>query len=160
MEKFLKDKNLWQKGKLRIFIWMREIKKILIALKWIVVTNQRKTGLTFCFIAIWKEVKSQFHWSTKSCFSGMGPYWPHFQLKVRDSVTSSTKAFNNRLCASGLTNTAYLIRNEKESPRWRIHSLTGSAINSIVSLFSQIRKQKAVSLYCFFRPLPAICYIK
>ena len=31
----------------------------------------------------------QFHWSTKSCFSGMGPHWPHFQLKVRDSVTSS-----------------------------------------------------------------------
>ena len=43
LEIFNKDNNSWQKEKLN-FIWIGGIKKNLSALKWIKVTNQRKTG--------------------------------------------------------------------------------------------------------------------
>ena len=61
-------------------------------------SNQAKKKLDWFFVSLLFEKRSkanplkhefQFHWSTKSCISGLGPYWPHFQLKVRASVTSS-----------------------------------------------------------------------
>ena len=76
-----KDNHFWQNEK-PIFIWIRDIKKFLLALKWIFVTNKKKTGLTFCFIATWKEVRVN---STEArCRASV-----EWSLTVRDSVTSS-----------------------------------------------------------------------
>ena len=53
---FSKDNMIWQKIN---YLHFNKRNKKNDSLKWIFATNQGKTGLTFCFIAIWKEVKSQ-----------------------------------------------------------------------------------------------------
>ena len=99
-DKYSWDRKMFLSLKRKNCLYLNKRKKVTNCTEMNCSDQSKKNWIDFLFHCNMKRVNPlthefQFHWSTKSRFSGMGPYWPHFQLKVRDSVTSSLTRFQS-----------------------------------------------------------------